>query len=50
MIGKFRELPHPAVRAVSVPFMTVFIAAIRWRDPVSTDWPIEVLNEGSLGD
>lgn len=48
MVGKFRELPSPADRAASAPFMTVSLVATRGMDPVSKVWPIGVLNEGSL--
>lgn len=48
MIGKFRELPSPANGAASAPFMIVSVVARRGMDPVSEDWPIEVLSEGSL--
>lgn len=48
MVGKFRELPSPADRAASAPFMIVSLVATRGMDPVSKVWPIGVLNEGSL--
>lgn len=48
MVGKFREMPSPADRAASAPFMIISVVATRGMDPVSKVWPIEVLNEGSL--
>lgn len=46
--GKFRELPSPADRAASAPFMIISVVARRGMGPVLKVWPIEVLNEGSL--